>query len=237
MNTWMATKIEARSIARRVGIVKLLHSFQHIARRDRGYEVKFGHALRAAVHEGDTVWDVGANLGLYTRLFSDWVGPDGNVVAFEPVPSCFEALRKATEQCANVTILNLGLSDGPALLPMHLADDPKGATHTFAAHQKAVAEVVELPVYPGDEVRQSHNLPIPNVLKIDVEGFEPEVLRGLDATLRESACRTVLCEVHFGLLESRGRKFAPEEIARDLTRKGFSVTWIDASHLGAYREP
>lgn len=230
-------KTELRSIARRVGVVKVVHQLQHLAGMDREYEAKFGRALQAAVNRGDTVWDVGANLGLYTRMFSDWVGPEGQVVAFEPVPSCFSTLRDRTKECANVRVLNVGLSDVEVRLPMHMAEDPRGATHTFAAQPGPAGPVVELPVYPGDALRHAERLPIPNVLKIDVEGFEPEVLRGLDATLREPACRTVLCEVHFGLLESRGQKHAPEAIQRYLGDRGFSVKWIDASHLGAYRSP
>jgi len=203
---------------------------------NRMYEAKFGKALRAAIHDGDTVWDVGANVGLYTKQFSDWVGPRGEVVAFEPVPSCFSTLCDQTRERHNVKALNLGLSDVQVRLPMQLAEDPMGATHTFAAQGRSTGAVVELPVYPGDVLRHSEQLPVPNVLKIDVEGFESDVLRGLDATLREPACRAVLCEVHFGLLESRGQKHAPEAIQRYLSDRGFSVKWIDASHLGAYRD-
>ncbi len=235
MGKWLAAKTEARSIGRRVGLVRLIHYIQHLAGSDRRYEVKFGNALRAAIGEGDTVWDVGANLGLYTRLFSDWVGPQGHVVAFEPVPSCFSRLRDQTKERPNIKALNVGLGDARMQLPMHLAEDPKGATHTFVAQRRPPGPVVELAVHPGDALRDAEQLPVPNVLKIDVEGFEPEVLRGLDTTLRDPACRTVLCEVHFGLLESRGQKHAPEQIQRYLIDRGFSVTWIDASHLGAYR--
>ena len=233
---WIRPMTEARSFARRIGVVKLIKHLQHLAGKDREYEVKFGRALREAVHEGDAVWDVGANLGLYTRLFSDWVGPNGHVVAFEPVPSCFSALRDQTKGCHNVTTVNVGLGDARIQLPMHLAEDPQGATHTFVAPQQPNGTIVELAVHPGDTLRETEQLPVPNVLKIDVEGFEPEVVRGLDATLRDANCRTVLCEVHFRLLESRGQKHAPEFIQRYLSDRGFSVKWIDASHLGAYRD-
>lgn len=233
---WFKLKTEVRSLARRLGVLPLVQHLQHLAGNDRKYEVKFGRALREAIHEGDTVWDVGANLGLYTQMFSDWVGPKGHVVAFEPVPSCFSTLCDQTQGCSNVTTLNVGLGDARVQLPMHLAEDPQGATHTFIAPQRADGAVVELAVYPGDTLREAERLPVPNVLKIDVEGFEPEVVRGLDTTLRDTNCRTVLCEVHFRLLESRGQKHAPEYIQSFLCDRGFTVKWIDASHLGAYRD-
>src|ERR1039458_2296148 len=202
----MTAKTEARSIARRLGLTRLIQSAQGRFQRDPGYEPKVMAFLRAAVHDGDTVWDVGANVGQFTRLFSDWVGPQGHVVAFEPVPSCFDALSEGAKDCRNVQVLNVGLSDVEAQLPMHLSEDPQGTIHTFLGTRDDTPQTVELTVYPGDALRQAKGLPAPNVLKIDVEGFEPEVLRGLDATLREPTWRKVLCEVHFALLESRGQK-------------------------------
>src|SRR5664280_2335495 len=212
VEAWMTAKTEARSMARRVGLTRLLHQLQVKRQGEAGYEPKVMAFLQAAVHEGDTVWDVGANVGQFARLFSDLVGPQGHVVAFEPVPSCFEALRA-----------------------MHLGDDPEGTIHTFLPTRDDTPRTVELTVYPGDALRHARDLPVPSVLKIDVEGFEPEVLRGLDATLRDPACRTVLCEVHFALLESRGQKHAPGEIRNYLRERGFSLKWITPSHLGAQR--
>jgi FkbM family methyltransferase len=231
----MTAKTEARSMARRVGLTRLLHQLQVKRQGEAGYEPKVMAFLQAAVHEGDTVWDVGANVGQFARLFSDLVGPQGHVVAFEPVPSCFEALRARTDACDNVKILNVGLGEVEARLPMHLGDDPEGTIHTFLPTRDDTPRTVELTVYPGDALRQARDLPVPSVLKIDVEGFEPEVLRGLDATLRDPACRTVLCEVHFALLESRGQKHAPGEIRNYLRERGFSLRWITPSHLGAQR--
>jgi FkbM family methyltransferase len=159
------------------------------------------------------------------------------VVAFEPVPSCFAALHDRTKECPNVQILNVGLSDVEAQLTMHLSDDPEGTIHTFLPTRDDTPQTVDLTVHPGDALRQTESLPAPNVLKIDVEGFELEVLRGLDATLRDPTCRKVLCEVHFALLESRGQKHAPAEIRQYLGDRGFSLKWITSSHLCAHRRP
>jgi FkbM family methyltransferase len=231
----MTAKTEARSLARRAGLTRVIHQLQARRQGDAGYEPKVMAFLQEAVREGDTVWDIGANVGQFARQFSDQVGPEGHVVAFEPVPSCFEALREKTEDRANVQILNVGLGDVEARLPMHLGEDPQGTIHTFLPTRDDTPRTVELEVYPGDALRRDRGLPSPNVLKIDVEGFEPEVLQGLDETLRDSACREVLCEVHFALLESRGRKHAPSEIRDFLSERGFTLKWVTPSHLGARR--
>ncbi len=235
MSALLTAKIEARSMVRRLGLTPFIQRAQHHLPGHRGYEEKVKASLLAEVGEGDTVWDVGANVGLYTQMFSDWVGSRGRVVAFEPVPSCFERLRQETAEYDNVTALNVGLSDVEATLPMHLDEDLEGTTHTFVPERGSTGNVVDLAVHPGDTLRQRDDLPVPNVLKVDVEGFELEALRGLDATLREPACRMVLCEVHFGVLEARGHKHGPREIQRYLRERGFSTKWIDPSHLGAYR--
>lgn len=65
--------IKLRSIARRVGLLALIQPMF----RGRTYEEEFGNAMLGEVRPGDVVWDVGANVGLYTRKFIDKVGPSG----------------------------------------------------------------------------------------------------------------------------------------------------------------
>ena len=76
---------------------------------------------------------------------------------------------------------------------------------------------------------------IPNVVKVDVEGFEEEVLKGMQETLRSPALRAVLIEVHFLKLERRGHAMAPVRIEKMLGAGGFRTTWVDSSHVFATR--
>src|SRR5271170_3336077 len=101
MGTWMTAKTEARSIARRVGLTRLIQNLQGRFLGAEGYEPKVMAFLQAAVREGDEIWDVGANVGQFTLLFSNWVGSQGHVVAFEPVPSCFKTLCDRTKAHSN----------------------------------------------------------------------------------------------------------------------------------------
>jgi FkbM family methyltransferase len=229
----LRTKTELRSIARRLRLTGFVERLQ--ALRGDDYEAAFNDALRGAVRPGDTVWDVGANVGYYTTRFSEWVGPEGTVVAFEPIPASFDALRAAVADADNVRLVNVALGDVTTTMPLALDEDPTSAVNSFAKTARAGAAVLELPVRRGDELRAADELPRPHVLKVDVEGFEQEVLEGLGATLSDPACRAVLCEVHFTVLESRGRKQAPDAIVRLLEGHGFDVCWTDASHLVATR--
>jgi hypothetical protein len=90
-------------------------------------------------------------------------------------------------------------------------------------------EMVE--VVPGDLLG---DLAKPDVVKIDVEGFELEVIRGMRSVL--GSVRAAFIEVHFGLLEERGMRQAPSEIVAELKGLGFNtVKWVDASHIMAIR--
>ena len=81
-----------RNIGRELHVLRpVLNAYKRIS--PNAYEHKFHSALLAAIKPGDNVWDVGANVGFYTQLFADVVGPDGKVIAFEPSPEAFETLR------------------------------------------------------------------------------------------------------------------------------------------------
>ena len=73
------------------------------------------------------------------------------------------------------------------------------------------------------------------MIKVDVEGFEEEVLQGMGEMLTSSELRSVLVEVHFMKLELRGKATAPVRIEKLLRGKGFKTNWVDASHLFATR--
>jgi hypothetical protein len=87
----------------------------------------------------------------------------------------------------------------------------------------------------GDYLIQTGVVPEPSVIKLDVEGFELECVRGLSTSISKKAVRSFFIEVHFSVLESRGYKFAPLEIESVFRDSGYSVTWLDSSHIMAKR--
>ena len=76
----------------------------------------------------------------------------------------------------------------------------------------------------------------PNGIKIDVEGFELEVLEGAIDSLRSNKLKVVGIEIHTAILESMYKNRNPiKEIESILTMSGFKVKWTDFSHLVAFR--
>jgi FkbM family methyltransferase len=186
-----------------------------------GYEEALRTALANAVRPGDVVWDVGANVGLYSRMFSDWVGHDGSVEAFEPSGQARDALDELA--LPNVTVHGVALGDRATTLELHLS--AHSMTNSLVGGDGSGGPSTPVTVVRGDDLR----LPQPQVVKIDVEGFEEEVLHGMVRTLQQ--CRAVFCEIHFAVLERRGETYAPRRIERFLADNSFSVDWLDASHL------
>ena len=220
--------IGLRNMARRLGLTRHLAGL----RGDESYEKAFDEALFSALREGDVVWDVGANVGYYTKRFAETVGPNGHVVAFEPFPTTAERLRAQLQDTPNHSLQTLALGAEHGKVTMQDGGDELGATSRIV---RAVDGGVVIRIATGDSVLVQNEAPAPSVLKIDTEGFELDVLRGMGSLLRMPNVRAVFVEVHFGLLAERGQPTAPAEIERLLQSAGFTTRWVDPSHIAAER--
>lgn len=181
-------------------------------------------ALRQRLRPGDVLYDVGANVGFFTVLAARLVGPGGHVVAFEPLPENVAALRHnlALNHFENVTVVEaaLGAAEGTAELILDgeptwaklagadgsddglsrdASGDPGGGR---GALRQAPPAAFQVRVTSVDALLDSGVLPAPTLVKIDVEGAEVDVVRGMRATLRARR-PTLLCEMH-----GKNREFA-----------------------------
>lgn len=200
----------------------------------RDYEDHFGKALLAAVGDTTVVWDVGANVGLYTSQFLGRGA--GQVVCFEPAPGAVRELETKFASEPRVRVFAVALSDATGTAPF-LAQGAAPTNRLGAGSAASAAEgMVEVPVRRGEDMLAEHQLPTPNVIKVDVEGYEWEVLRGLAKVLTRPELRSVFVEVHFSILHERDLDQAPAEIVSLLERVGFSVRWLDLSHIQATRQ-
>jgi FkbM family methyltransferase len=192
-------------------------------------------ALATALEPGQTYWDIGASIGIYSLLIAVRVGPTGRVVAFEPERRSFQRLSEniALNGLRHIAVQPIALGDAAREMTMTVVGPASSGAHRLDdAASGPDATIVS--VLPGDTFRRDYGEGVPQVLKIDVEGAEESVIRGLSQTLREQACRAVLCEVHFSIHASRGDTDAPRRIRAMLAAAGFQrQRWLDPSHLFA----
>lgn len=154
-------------------------------------------SVRSLVKPGDVVWDVGANVGLFSMAAS-WVsGASGQVYAFEPdiwlANMIKSSVRKLSDEYAPVKVVPVGISDHPDVARLCLGEAGRATNHVANLTQHDAAKSPNLiPTVTLDWLAE--RLPPPDMLKIDVEGAETQVLRG--ATRLLSECHPViLCEV------------------------------------------
>jgi FkbM family methyltransferase len=141
--------------------------------------------LQAAVKPGDTFVDIGANVGLITLHAAALVGSAGCVHSFEPNPLLAERLRKLIDlnQLNHVTLHAVGLSDAQGELALSiLKDHHEQGTLSRIDDPSVFSHQYHVPTRLGDEELPA-DLAGPAMFKIDVEGHELQVLRGLRRTL------------------------------------------------------
>jgi FkbM family methyltransferase len=149
------------------------------------YDAEVAHFLSQGVKPGATCFDVGANVGVYVLQFASWVGPTGQVIAFEPNPAAVEVLSNHVrlnrfEGVVSVEQVAIAASSGSATLYRVQADGMSrlGEPNKLLAN----AEPIIVPVTTLDEFCASTGL-TPDWLLIDIEGFEFAALRGAANTL------------------------------------------------------
>ena len=131
---------------------------------------------------GDWAIDVGANIGHYTKRFSDLVGPAGRVIAFEPVPATFELLAANAVQFrhANVSLLNLAASDATRPVSMSMPQFDTGLDNYYMAAISAESNGLAVLSCAIDSLQLPQRV---RLLKIDAEGHDAVALRGARALL------------------------------------------------------
>ncbi|UZR28739.1 FkbM family methyltransferase [Methylococcus mesophilus] len=218
-----------RNIGRTLGLNKRIASYL----LGQGYETRYDNSFSSALRQGDCVWDVGANVGYYTRLFSERVGKQGRVFAFEPSPVNFVRLASACASLGNATLLQCGLGKEDGKLRFQQGADDLGATSRIVEDDSEGVVVVD--IRSGVSLLDGGEASVPNAIKIDVEGFEHEVLEGLGEHIKKPDVRLIGIEVHFRILKERGVPHVPQQIETLLNHHGFSVSWPDPSHIIALR--
>jgi FkbM family methyltransferase len=158
----------------------------------------FNESLRP----GDVVLDVGASFGYYTTLASKLVGPNGRVFAFEPSPVASRGIEFAIEnsKLTNVQLVKAALGKEPGSVSLFLPTAPGLHSPSILKNDPSYVPV-EVPVLVLDEFEPLKSFTRIKLVKIDVEGYEPDVLAGMEKLARANKIDNVICEFNSGWLK------------------------------------
>ncbi len=154
-------------------------------------------ALVRELHEGATVFDIGANVGFVTLVAARLVGPSGRVVAFEPVPENVSAIKEnlALNRVGWVELHEAAVGREAGLARMIVSDVSAFSRLETVSVPTGARERIDVRVISVDEFMRSPSAPVPDLVKIDVEGAELEVIAGMRETIAQHR-PVILCEVH-----------------------------------------
>ena len=162
------------------------------------YEPEVQALYASLLAPGMTVYDIGANVGFLAVLAARLVGPAGHVVCFEPLPANAEAIEHnaALNAFANVTVIReaLGAEEGSAEFLVS-ADVGWGRLTGAGGDPGDLKETIRVRVAQLSRAVERYRLPLPDLIKVDIEGGEIGMLEGSSELLRR--CRPfLLVELH-----------------------------------------
>lgn len=192
-------------------------------------EVPVQEAFARALRPGQVVFDVGCNVGFYSLVAARLVGPTGEVHAFEAIPEIAHEVQvnARRNRLGNVHVHAVAVTDVEGTVELLRSRSPGGATVSADDVPRDLTETFPVPAVTLDAVVQRGTAPLPNFVKIDVEGAELPVLAGMAAILRE-ARPVVVCEVDDLCAARATDKF--EAVRGELVGNGYSVEALERSY-------
>lgn len=169
------------------------------------------------IRPGMTAVDVGANLGYFTLLMADLVGSSGRVLAFEPNPVLADCTRRSIEVNGFLPWTDLhavGIGEAAGRARLNVREDNPGGAHI----EQGAETGIEIDVCRLDSFDAALNA---DFIKIDVEGFEPYVWRGMGAILGRNRPLTVFMEFNVSRFQD------PEGFLNTILGCGFSLNIVD----------
>ncbi|MCW8915711.1 MAG: FkbM family methyltransferase [Magnetovibrio sp.] len=191
------------------------------------FEPSTTKALKSLIRKGDCVIDIGANIGAHTMSMAAYVGNTGRVIAFEPTHYAYTKLMNNislnSELAAHITPVQCMLSDRlDADLSASICSSwplqSETGLHTVHGGREMSTDGAQ--VITLDDYLETHNIAHVDLIKMDVDGYETDVLKGSQNTLRQHT-PTIVMEYAPYVLEERGT--SADEMLELLKPHGYSI--------------
>lgn len=211
-------------------LAKVLHSRMLLPARDISmtpgilfdgfWELTTSKFLMNLIRPGMTVLDIGAAFGYFTLLSAYKTGENGRVISFEADPVNFQILKQNTyinNFHKRTTLVNKAVSDRVGKAKLHYKADNLYGMNSLVG--KSDERSVEVDTVTIDSFLQQHNINNVSVIKMDVEGYEPYVMRGMKETIRNSKNLRIVFE--FSPDHYRQGGVDPRDFLQEMESYGF----------------
>ena len=213
------------------------HTWDLIQKRDPEQKIKqvFAYNLKA----GNTVIDVGAHIGEFSLIASKKVGNEGKIIAIEPLIENAKWIQKnlSLNEIKNCLVLELAVGSKRDKVTIYKknVNASMGILDPQISEEKLVKSY-DIEVETLDAILTERKIDNVDMLKIDVEGYEYEVLTGCKELMRQKKIKKIICEIHSQYLAKKG---VSEDMLYSLLRdNGFKVDNIEEEaknpHIFAY---
>lgn len=190
------------------------------------WEWAIEHAILKLCSSGDTVIEVGCNMGYHTLAICDRIGSGGRLFGFEANPEVFELLRWSVDHngfMPRTKLYNYAATEVPGDVQFTFNPGAVGGGHVMSDGVNA-GQLITVPGHPLDSVLP--DLANVALLRMDVEGFEPFVIRGAKHILERSPDISIVVEWS---VEMMGSRLDLGGFVREMQEKGFSAWRIDGN--------
>ncbi|OGD67252.1 hypothetical protein A2442_00570 [Candidatus Campbellbacteria bacterium RIFOXYC2_FULL_35_25] len=175
------------------------------------YEINISNFFLNNIKKGDTFFDIGSNVGYFSILLSPLVGKEGKIFAFEPEKNNFNFLVKNVNEniFLNIFAINKGVGNKNEKLTLYLHPLNNGG-HSFIEfkfykfgdlkfdkdkfNDKKLLQKID--VLKIDDFAVENNIDRVDFMKIDIEGYELDALKGMENLLKRKKILNIVCEVN-----------------------------------------
>ena len=177
--------------------------------------------LRKILFQGAVVADVGANIGIYSRFLSRYVGPGGLVHSFEPYGDNFSRLFTATRDLCNVRCIQAAVGERSGDCKLYISDELNVDHRAYSAVGDSRRAVSTRMLALDDYFKPGERL---DLIKMDVQGYELHALRGAERVLQENMDIKLLLELWPAGLEQAGVKW--KQVIELLNRFNMTISIV-----------
>lgn len=199
------------------------------------YENETVNALRKFLKKGDTFVDVGANIGYISSYALGLVGKSGKVYSFEPVPGYFMRLAAVAQDNNeyDLTINNIALGEKEGKAEISVTNVGNIGWNTMVPKlmsDETTKEKISVPVQRLDDYIFKNNIDNIALIKIDTEGFEFPVLKGLSEYFRKAKSKpAIICEI--GPVAYKYLGYTLQQLKDYLTEHKYSAYALDGKNI------